>query len=339
MTDSVRKLWIRPPPERSRDVELTGMGMRVKGSPLFLDAQQPTELSFVSHAHADRIARHRQVIATSATVALLEHRVGKVESALPAPYRQKFTLGTLSLELFPAGHVLGSAQVRVTRADRRVLYTGDLDTAAKLTCEPAEVPDCEVLVLDATWGHGRYRFPSRERLYEAMARFVERTLEARLTPVFLGDALGKSQEAMKAMELKRFPLVAHPAVADVCDLYAKFGQPIPHRRWDGTSRPGEVLFFPASLAGSGQLDEIGPRRTAILTGAALEPDAALRFGTDEAIPLSDHADFESLIAFARATGACEIWTVNGFAVELAGALRDRGMNAQPLKAPKQLELF
>ena len=150
-----REIWLRKPRSEPRDVELTGLGMRVKGTTLHLDPVQPTERSFLSSARAvaspgaksGAPARQQQVIATTATLALLAHRHGPIEGALPVPYRQRFTLGTLDIELFPAGHVIGSAQARITRADLGASstpagcnYSADSAAPGPLTCEPAEVP-------------------------------------------------------------------------------------------------------------------------------------------------------------------------------------------------------
>src|SRR3954467_2796948 len=98
-------------------VELRRGGLHLTGSPLSFDARRKSELSFVSHAHTDHIARHERVIATAATLRIMEHRLGPLQSKLPAPYHRPFKLGVLDVELLPAGHVLGSAQIRVTPPD------------------------------------------------------------------------------------------------------------------------------------------------------------------------------------------------------------------------------
>ena len=106
-----------------REVEFLEGGLRLRGTPLWFDARRKTDLAFVSHAHADHIGRHRRMIATEATLELLRLRLGARAAfdALPVPYRRPFTVGDVTLELFAAGHVLGSAQVRVlTRGGVRV---------------------------------------------------------------------------------------------------------------------------------------------------------------------------------------------------------------------------
>ena len=313
--------------------------MRLKGTALYLDATQATGLSFVSHAHSDHAARHRRVVATATTLRLLAHRVGKLPASLPAPFNQPFTLDGVDLELVPAGHVFGSAQIRMTHKGRCVGYTGDLNTAGGLTSEPAGIAFCDTLVVESTFGLPKYRFPPRQETYEAIRSFARAALDARATPVFFGYTLGKAQEAIKVLTDGGLRVAAHASIAEIGALYTELGCPLACRRFEGELEPGEALVFPTHLTRSRALDKIGPARTALLTGWAVDPSTRYRYGTDAAFPLSDHSDFEGLLAYVKQTGARKVLTVHGFAKEFAACLRDRGWDAQPLETPRQLELF
>jgi putative mRNA 3-end processing factor len=322
-------------------VELRRGTLHVSGTALALDATRKCALSFVSHAHADHIARHERVIATGPTLRLLQHRLGEVRAALPVPYRRPFDLGPLSLELLPAGHVLGSAQLRITREDGvRVVYSGDLNLVPSLTAEAAQVAECDVLVLEATFGHPRYAFPEKRGVLAQVGEWVRSHLERGVTPVILGYALGKAQEAIAYLQSERFSVCAHRSVWEVSTLYRELGAPLePVRRFDGHARPGEVLVVPPHVARTSAFRALWPRATAVLTGWAVEPGAARRYGADCAFALSDHADFAGLVDYACATGAREVLTHHGFAVELAEGLRARGLEARPVGTLKQMELF
>src|SRR5215475_5602991 len=138
-------------------VELRRGGLRLSGTALWLDATQKSELAFVSHAHADHIARHERVIATSATLRFMTHRLGEISAALPVP------------------------------------YNGDLNLAPSLTAEAAQVVRCDILVTEATFGHPRYRFPPKEQVLAKLENWLKERLARGDTPVLLGYALGKSQ--------------------------------------------------------------------------------------------------------------------------------------------------
>src|SRR5262244_616099 len=154
-------------------VELRQGGLHLTGTSLWLDARRKSELSFVSHAHSDHIARHERIIATSPTLRFMTHRLGSLPAALPVPYNRPFVLGPLDVELLPAGHILGSAQIRVIRADgRRIVYTGDLNGTPSLTAEPLQLARCDTLILEATFGHPRYVFPPKPAVLERLDAFV-----------------------------------------------------------------------------------------------------------------------------------------------------------------------
>lgn len=321
-------------------VELRRAGLHLSGTDLWFDASRKSELSFVSHAHSDHIGRHERVIATAATIRFMQHRLGKVKNPLAVPYYRPFELGPLVLELLPAGHVLGSAQLRVVREDGvRVVYTGDLNTVPMLTAEPAHVAQCDVLILESTFGHPRYRFPSREKTFDVIAQWCRDHQQRGIQPILLGYALGKSQEAVKALTERGFKVCAHASIHDVCELYGELGTPLEVRRFDGEFHEGEVGLFPPHIARAASLRRMR-RATAVLTGWALDgPMALRRYGADIAFPVSDHADFPSLVKYARDTGAQEIVTHHGFADELAEALRAEGLIARAVHRPLQLSLF
>ncbi len=321
-------------------VELIAGGIHLSDSVLWFDAPRRQALSFVSHAHGDHIARHDRFIATPATARLVAKRLGGVSQAVTAPFGQPFDLGPLRLELFPAGHIFGSAQIRVSRGGRRVVYTGDLCLGPSLTAEPAEIVACDVLVLEATFGHPRYRLPSRPQALAEVEAFVQGCLARGESPVLLAYALGKSQEVIRHLGAGGHPLRADDSVCAMSQVYREAGCELPPvARWRGVLEPGETLILPPHRARSPSLRRLPRRRTAVLTGWAVDPGAARRYRADTAIPLSDHADFDQLVRYAKESGAKEIYTVHGFCEELAGELRRLGLRARPLDAGRQLELF
>lgn len=329
---------------RRSPIEIHQGELRVAGSGLHLDARRRVPCAFVSHAHGDHIGRHDRTIATAPTLALMRHRLGEPKrrqtEALPAAFREPFGLGELSLELFPAGHVLGSAQIRVERSGVALGYTGDLCTEPTHAAEPAEVMPCDVLVLESTFGHPRYVFPPKAETLGAVRRFVDDALSDGATPVLLGYALGKAQEILKYLADQGYRCAAHPVVHAVNRVYEAHGVAFPNVRSLPPEGPdaGEVVVAPPHLARSPAMRGVRRRRTAILTGWAIDGSRFFR-GADAAFPLSDHADFPSLLRYAKATGASRVFTVHGQADVLAAALRKEGVRAEPLKEQAQLELL
>jgi putative mRNA 3-end processing factor len=274
----------------------------------------------------------------------MRHRLGEPKrrktEALPVGYRTPFGLGELTLELFSAGHVLGSAQLRVTRNEVAVGYTGDLCTEPTHAADKADVMPCDVLVMESTFGHARYVFPPKEETLAAIRRFVDDALSDGVTPVLLGYALGKAQEILKFLSDAGYACRAHPVVHAVNRIYEAEGVSLANVRPLGPegAGPGEVVVAPPHLARSPAMRGVGRRRTAVLTGWALDGARWFR-GVDAAFPLSDHADYPSLLRYAKATGASRVFTVHGHADALAAALRTEGVRAEALREHKQLELL
>jgi putative mRNA 3-end processing factor len=158
--------------------------------------------------------------------------------------------------------------------------------------------------------------------------------------VLLGYALGKAQEILKYLGEAGYRCRAHPAVHAVNRVYDAQGVPLPNVQLLGPDgpAPGEVVVAPPHLARSAAILRIRRRRTAMLSGWAVDGRRGFR-GADAAFPLSDHADFPALVRYARATGAGRVFTVHGYARELAGALRREGLRAEHLQEREQLELL
>ncbi len=200
---------------------------------------------------------------------------------LPAAYRKPFGLGELTLELFPAGHVLGSAQIRVTGGSRVALgYTGDLCIEPTRTAEPAELMRCDVLLMESTFGLPRYVFPPKEEVLAEVRRFVDDALSDGVTPVLLGYSLGKAQGILKHLGELGYACRAHPVVHAVNRVYEDQGVALPNVRALGAEGPGrdEVVVAPPHLARSAAMFRIRRRRTAILTGWAIDGSHHFRGG-------------------------------------------------------------
>jgi putative mRNA 3-end processing factor len=326
-------------------IELHRGELHVPRSGLWLDARRRAPCAFVSHAHGDHIGRHDRTIATRATLALMEHRLGKPRPGkgdwLPCGYREPFGIGELTVELFPAGHVLGSAQIRIARDGHAVAYSGDLCLEPTLTAEAAEVVPCDTLVLESTFGAPRYVFPPKAEVLAQVKRFVDGALSDGVTPVLFGYALGKAQEILKFLADGGYACRAHPMVHAVNRVYEACGVGLPGVRLLGPEGPGpgEVVVAPPHLAHGAALARIRRKRTAVLTGWAVDGGRFRYRSMDASFPLSDHADFPSLLRYARATGARRVFTVHGHAAELAAALRAQGIRAEPMAEQRQLELL
>jgi Cft2 family RNA processing exonuclease len=305
-------------------------GLRVKGTSLWLDATRRRDRSFVSHAHSDHAIRHRRIIASPQTARIYAHRLGET-TAETYEYHVPFEVDGATCRLLPAGHILGSSQILIEHDGRRVVYTGDCRVRESLTAEPIAVELCDILVMECTFGRPQYVFPEPAEVARQLCRFIEATWEEERTPVLLAYALGKSQEALKLLGDRGYACVVAEPIYQIAKIYEEFGMRFGrYELLDAApimeDLRGKVVLLPPHMKRSQTVEDLGPCRTAMLTGWAMDRNCRFRYRVDAAIPLSDHADFQELISLVRRANPKKVYTVHGFP-EFAGHLRLLGYDA------------
>lgn len=305
-------------------------GIHIKGIDLWLDAKGVVDFSFISHAHIDHVARHKKILATPQTARLYEKRLGKTETRI-LKFNETYRLKGATIELFPSGHILGSAQIMIEKRGVRLVYTGDFKLRRGWTAEKAEIRKCDILIMESTFGLPRYVFPSKQEVEKQIIDFVEETFAQNRTPVILAYTLGKAQEAMKLLGNKGFKLSVHGSICKLASVYEEFGikfkNYVPYR---AENLKGRVLIAPPWTKNSRMILNIPRKRTAVLTGWAMDGRARNWYGADKLFPLSDHADFSELLEYVKKANPAKIYTVHGF-TGFVDHLREQGFDAQELK--------
>lgn len=316
-------------------------GIHLPGPSLWLDPHQARSVAVVSHAHADHVQQHDHVFASVPTAAMMRLRGVTRSRYQTLRFGETVGLGQARLTLYPAGHILGSAQALVEWEGCRLLYSGDFKLRAGRSAEPVEVPKADVVIMETTFGKPRYRFPQTEEVVEAILGFCRESLAEGTAPVLFCYSLGKGQEVLACLEGAEFPIYLHSAHWDMAALYRDFGVKLPpFQKYQPGQKLDGVLLCASGCRRGQWFQKLGPIRTAYISGWAIDSSARWRFGTDAAFPLSDHADYDDLLQYVEASGASSVYTVHGFAEEFAGDLRKKGLWAEPLREPStQLSLF
>lgn len=308
----------------------------------WLDAHEPVERSFVSHAHFDHVAAHEEIICSEGTAKLMRARLPATrrEHVLAFGQTEQLTPDT-TVTLHPAGHIFGSAQILLAHETHgRLLYTGDFKLRPSRSAEPCATPPADVLIMETTYGRHHYVFPPTDDVLRAITHFCHRTLEDGETPVLFGYSLGKSQELLSSLAGANLPVMLHRQAARLTHVYEECGLTFPaHREFDAAEVGGHVVIAPPHAPGSTFLKSIPRPRTAIITGWALDPGATFRYQCDEAFPLSDHADFTDLLRFVERVNPKKVLTLHGFAEDFARTLRERGIEAWAIGQDNQLEFL
>ncbi len=310
-------------------------GVKLRHSGLAVDIPRRQVFGFISHAHADHIARHELALCTPATAALYRLRLGN-RSVVQVPFGQPVDLEGSRLQLFPAGHCLGSAMLWVEAEGQSLLYTGDFRLGESATAEPAQVPQAHVLIMESTYGLPRYRMPPREEVVDKLRRRVLWACENDLLPVIVAYSLGKAQEVTALLKPLGLPLFVHKSVYAIHQIYEQHGVDLwPYHLVDDNVRSPAVVIAPPGSRFTlrhPQLWKIA------VTGLAIDPATPYRLGVHEAIPLTDHADFDGLVSLVEMVAPRRVYCLHG-PETFVDHLRSRGWDARPLGRPTQYRLF
>jgi putative mRNA 3-end processing factor len=321
---------------------------------LWIDSMRMRPRCYVSHGHSDHARRHDVVVTSTNNARVCRERFGRKRDAqtslLPRraarettfeehEFNQPWTLGEHRLTLFSAGHVLGSAQLMIEGERGRFVYTGDFKLEPSYTAEAPEVKRCDVVLMECTYGRPQYVFPPRAEVAERMVAWARRMLEADAVPVFLAYSLGKAQEAIAILGNAGLPLAAHSVICAMARVYEAAGVRLPpyERYENAVADEARVLLWPP---GSSLPRSIGGRRTrrAVLTGWALDGSAPYRYSADAAFPLSDHADFPSLLRYIELAQPRKVLLNHGWR-DFVIRLRKLGVDAEYLEANAQLAFW
>ena len=319
-------------------------GIYLPDADLWLDPPFAVAQAFVSHAHSDHVARHKTAVCTELTRELMLKRgsVGKRTTFCTLQAGHVLELDGFELRLLPAGHILGSSMLYITRRRDRatLLYTGDYKLRRGITGEAAELRPADTLVMETTFGLPHYRFPPAAGIAESMVRFARETIASGQIPVLFGYSLGKAQEILAAMHGVGHPIMLHSSVVSMTELLAPhLGQLPVFSKLEVSRAAGHVLILPPNAPQVEAVREIAKCRTAMVSGWGLDRSSKYRYGVDEVFPLSDHADYPELIQTVEAVKPRLVYTVHGYTREFAADLRRRGYDARALGQEEQLDLL
>ncbi len=318
-------------------------GLHLPELDLWLDPWDAKPWAFVSHAHADHFARHESALCSEVTAELVQRRFHLAGNRIEAvPFQVPVVRDGFRLRLLPAGHISGSAMLHVTRIkdNASLLYTGDFKTRRGRTAEAVSFLAADTLVLETTFGLPGFEFPNAMEIEAGILRFIHDAFADGETPVLFGYSLGKAQEALALVTEHGIPALLHPTVAAMTVACRAVGfdmlpEPV---EFEGHAPPGHVVIAPPNTIRSKLLRGLKSKRTAMLTGWALQPGSKFRYRVDEVFPLSDHADHPGLLECIKRVRPKKILTVHGYTKEFAAELRTRGMDAWCATGGDQLEL-
>src|SRR5436305_869948 len=306
---------------------------------LWLDPWEAKRFAFVSHAHSDHIAPHKEIILSERTARLLQARMPGSRTEHILPFGEQRRVHEVDLLLLPAGHIFGSAQLFLSNQGETLLYTGDFKLRHGKSAEAAEWRPADTLIMETTFGLPRYQFPPTAHVIAQIVAFCREAIEDSAVPVLLGYSLGKAQEILCSLDGAGLTPMLHGSVYQMTRIYEQFGRSFcEYVRYNRNDVAGRVLICPPSASHSPMIQKIPRKRVAMISGWAVDPNAVYRYQVDSAFALSDHADYNDLIRYVELVQPNRVFTLHGFASEFARDLRERGIEAWALSEENQMDL-
>ncbi len=315
-------------------LQVTERGLYCALGDFYIDTWQPVTRAVITHAHADHARPGSQRYLTSPSGAnILRLRVDANARIVAQPFGQPLHLNGVSLSLHPAGHLLGSAQVRVEHRGEVWVVSGDYKTEMDATCEPFELVPCHTFITESTFGLPIYRWRPQAQIFAEINQWWRQNQEQGRTSIIFAYALGKAQRVLAGVDDTIGPILVHGAVNRFVLAYRRAGiiQPVTIYAESEAVRQhrGQALVIaPPSAAGSaGWLRKFGPTSLAFASGWMQIRGARRRRAVDRGFVLSDHADWDGLLSTIKATGAQRIGVTHGYTNTLVRYLNEQGFDA------------
>jgi len=315
---------------------VTDAGLYCAQGDFYIDPWRRVPRAIITHAHADhaRSGCGRYLCAAPGTL-VLRSRVGNASPIDSLRHGETLSINGVEVSLHPAGHVLGSAQVRLSHGGTTWVVTGDYKLEADPTCAPFEPVECDVFVTESTFGLPVYRWQDPARIAAEINAWWRANRDAGRTSVLLAYALGKAQRLAAAVDPSIGPIIGHGAVMKMVEAYRASGVRLPpiDRVPPRTRRMGDgraLVIAPPSVAGSSWLRIFGETSVAMASGWMTLRGVRRRRGFDKGFVVSDHADFPGLLTAIAASRARRVLVTHGFTDTLARLLQERGVDAAVL---------
>lgn len=318
-------------------ISLTARGLYCKQGDFYIDPWRPVAKAVVTHAHSDHaFPGSRNYLVAKPGEQLAKIRLGDDASISTLDYGEATTMGGVTVSFHPAGHMLGSAQVRVEYKGEVWVVSGDYKLTPDATCAGFEPVKCNYFITEATFGLPIYRWPPSKQVFDEIDDWWRSNQQRGRASVLFAYSLGKAQRILSSIDSTIGPIFTHGAVERLTKAYRDGGVALPVTTYAGSVTDKSVfarslIVAPPSAQSSTWLRRFGPQSTGFASGWMMVRGARRRRAIDRGFVLSDHADWDELETAIRGTSADTVYVTHGFAAEMVRWLKENGVNAVPLK--------
>ena len=311
-------------------------GLRCEAGDFYIDPWRPVERALITHGHSDHAREGSGSYLCAAPCApVLRARLNIETSVQTLPYSQELSIGDVAVSFHPAGHVLGSAQIRVEHRGEVWVVSGDYKLASDSTCTSFEPVRCHIFVTESTFGLPIYRWQPPEEVFGSINAWWRSNQERGKCSMIFAYPLGKAQRILAGLDPSIGPIFCHGAVERMNAAYRAGGVGLPETLYPGDFPPRydwtrTIVVAPPSAQGSVWMRRFGAVSTSMASGWMLIRGTRRRRSIDRGFVLSDHADWLGLQSAIAETGADHVLVTHGYRAPLVRWLLEHGKDAQAL---------
>ena len=317
-------------------IQSTSRGLYCAAGDFHIDPWQPVDRAVITHAHSDhaRFGSSRYLCAAPA-LAVMRARLGD-SNIEGLAYGETVDMNGVRVSLHPAGHVLGSAQVRVEHRGEVWVVSGDYKLDPDPTCAPFAPVRCHTFISESTFGLPIYRWQKPAALAEAINHWWRSNARDKRASLIFAYAFGKAQRILASIDPSIGPIVVHGAVDTLNRAYREAGVALPDTKTVGEfekriDHAGALVLAPPSAQSTPWLKRFGDYADAFASGWMQIRGARRRQAVDQGFTLSDHADWPSLNRAIDESGAQRIFVTHGQVGPMVRWLEERGLDAHPME--------
>ncbi|MDP4580029.1 MAG: ligase-associated DNA damage response exonuclease [Saprospiraceae bacterium] len=314
----------------------TALGLYCPKADVYLDPWKPVKKAILSHGHADH-ARwgSSSYLCTPTAAPVIKYRLGEINLET-LPFGEEKLINGVSFSFHPAGHILGSAQIKVSYKGEIVVFSGDYKTANDGFSEAFEPVKCHTFITESTFGLPVYHWQDQKWVFNEMEEWCKNNRNNGQLSILYGYSLGKAQRILQGLPKSVGPIFTHSTIEAVLNVMRNQGvslkntMPVNEHLTRAELLSG-VIIAPPAVQNSNWLKKFEPIRNGVVSGWMALRGARRRRNADKGFVLSDHADWEGLNEAISLTGAENVFVTHGYTDILSKWLIDKGLNAHPLE--------
>jgi putative mRNA 3-end processing factor len=307
-------------------------GIYCAAADVYLDPWKPVNKAIITHGHADHSRwGHKQYITHHTNVPIIKHRLGDIE-VTGKGWNESFSINGVKFSFHPAGHIIGSAQIRVEHKGEVWVFTGDYKTEDDGISVPYEVVKCHTFITECTFGLPAFKWTPQDQVMKEVNDWWQQNKDDGRTSILFGYSLGKAQRLLKYLDTSIGKIYTHGAIENMTEVLRPLVDfPETTRITRETKKEeiaGSIVLAPPGAHGTPWIKKMVPYVTGSASGWMTFRGARRRRAIDKGFVLSDHCDWEGLISSIKATGCEKVICTHGYQDIFAKYLSTQGYDAR-----------